>query len=66
MTYKRNLNREVVIALFHQVPNLSLKLIYVMNNLARDGGEGVRYAMVAINNLIKMAEVIAIDNRQPI
>ena len=64
MTYKWNLNREVVIALFHQVPNLSLKLI--MDALARDGGEGVRYAMVAIGNFTKIAKVIPIENRQPI
>ena len=37
-----------------------------MNILARDGGEGVRYAMVAIDNFTKIAEVIPIENRQPI
>ena len=40
--------------------------IDIMNTLARDGGEGVRYAMVAIGNFIKIAEVIPIENRQPI
>ena len=34
--------------------------------LARDGGEGVRYAMVAIDNFTKIAKVIPIENRQPI
>ena len=35
-------------------------------SLARDGGESVRYAMVAIDNFTKVAEVIPIENRQPI
>ena len=34
--------------------------------LARDGGESVRYAMVAIDNFTKIAEAIPIENRQPI
>ena len=38
----------------------------IMDVLARDGGESVRYAMVAIGNFIKIAEVIPIENRQPI
>ena len=40
--------------------------IDIMDTLARDGGESVRYAMVAIGNFIKVAEVIPIGNRQPI
>ena len=40
--------------------------IDIMDILARDGGEGVRYALVAINNFITTAEVIPIENRQPI
>ena len=40
--------------------------IDIMNILARDGGEGVRYGMVAIDNFTKIAEVIPIENRQPI
>ena len=64
MKYKWNPNREVVIALFHQVPSLSLKLI--MDTLVRDGGEGARYGMVAIGVFTKIAEVIPIENRQPI
>ena len=34
--------------------------------MARDGGASVRYAMVAIDHLTKIAEVIPIENRQPI
>ena len=37
-----------------------------MDTLARDGGEGVRYAMVATGNFTEIAEVIPIENRQPI
>ena len=39
--------------------------IDIMDILARDGGESVRYAMVAIANFTKIAEVIPIetDNR---
>ena len=37
-----------------------------MDTLARDGGEGVRYATVAIGSFTKIAEVIPIGNRQPI
>ena len=40
--------------------------IDIMDILARDGGEGVIYAMVAIGNFIKIAEVISIEHRQPI
>ena len=40
--------------------------IDIMDMLTRDGGEGVRYAMVAIDNFTKIAEVIPIENRQPI
>ena len=40
--------------------------IDIMNILARCGGESVGYAMVAINNFIKLAEVIPIENKQPI
>ena len=39
--------------------------IDIMDMLARDGGEGVRYAMVAIDNFTKIAEVTPIENRQP-
>ena len=39
--------------------------IDIMDILARDGGESVRYGMVAIGNFIKIAEVIPIENRQP-
>ena len=53
MTYKWNLNLEVGIPLFHQVPNLSFE-IDIMDVLARDGGEGVRYAMVAIGISLKL------------
>ena len=40
--------------------------IDTMDILARDGGERVRYAMVAIDKFTKIAEVIPIENRQPI
>ena len=40
--------------------------IYIMDILARGGGESVRYAMVAIDNFTKVAEVIPIENRQPV
>ena len=40
--------------------------IDIMDTLARDGGESVRYAMVAIDNFTKIAEVIPIESRQPI
>ena len=40
--------------------------IDIMNILARCGGESVGYAMVAISNFIKLAEVIPIENKQPI
>ena len=40
--------------------------IDLMDILARDGGKGVKYAMVAIDGFTKIAEVIPIENRQPI
>ena len=40
--------------------------IDIMDMLTRDGGEGVRYAMVAIDNFTKIAEAIPIGNGQPI
>ena len=40
--------------------------IDIMDSLARDGGEGVRYARAAIDNFTRIAEVIPIENRQPI
>ena len=40
--------------------------IDIMDILARDGGESVRYATVAIDNFTKIAEVTPIENRQPI
>ena len=40
-----------------------MEMMYI---LARDGGEGVRYAMAAIDNVTKIAEVTPIENRQPI
>ena len=40
--------------------------IDIMYILARDGGEGVRYGMVAIGSFTKIAEVIPIENRQSI
>ena len=40
--------------------------IVIMDILARDGGEGVRYVMVALGSFTKIAEVIPIENRQPI
>ena len=40
--------------------------IGITDILARDGGEGVRYGMAAIDNFTKIAEVIPIENRQPI
>ena len=39
--------------------------IDIMDILARDGGEGIRYGLVAIDNFTKVAEVIPIKNRQP-
>ena len=48
-------------------PGVKFELgIDIMDTLVRDGGESVRYGMVAIGNFIKMAEVIPIENRQPI
>ena len=38
--------------------------IDIMDILARDGVR-IRYGMVAIDNFIKVAEVIPINNRQP-
>ena len=40
--------------------------IDIKDTLARDGGESVRYGMVAIDIFTKIAEVIPIENRQPI
>ena len=40
--------------------------IGIMGILARNGGESVRYALVAIDNFTKIAEVQPIENRQPI
>ena len=40
--------------------------IDTMDILARDGGENVRYAMVAIDNFTKIAEAIPKEHRQPI
>ena len=37
-----------------------------MGTLARDGGEGVKIGMVATDDFTKIAEVIPIENRQPI
>ena len=39
--------------------------IDIMVILARYGGEGIRYGLVAIGNFAKVAEVIPINNRQP-
>ena len=39
--------------------------IYKMCTLARDGGEGIRYGLVAIDIFTKVAEAIPIKNRQP-
>ena len=39
--------------------------IDIMDMLARDGGEGIRYGLVAIDNFIKVGEVFPIKNRQP-
>ena len=39
--------------------------IDMMDILARDGGEGIRYGLVAIDHVTKVAEVIPIKNRQP-
>ena len=33
--------------------------------LARDGGDGIRYGLCAIDNFTKMVSVIPINNRQP-
>ena len=39
--------------------------IDIVDILARDSGEGVRYGLVAIDNSIKVADIIPIKNRQP-
>ena len=39
--------------------------IDIMDTLARDGGEGIRYGLVAIDKFTKIAEVIPIKKRQP-
>ena len=40
--------------------------IDIMDTLARDGGESLRYGMVAVGRFATIAEVIPIENRQPI
>ena len=39
--------------------------INIVDMLARDGGDAIRYGMAAIDNFTKVAEVIPIKNRQP-
>ena len=39
--------------------------IYIMDVLARDGGDGIRYGLCAIDNFTKMVSVIPIKNRSP-
>ena len=36
-----------------------------MDVLARDGGDGIRYGLCAIDNFTKMVSVIPINNRKP-
>ena len=36
-----------------------------MDVLARDGGDGIRYGMCAVDNFTKMVSVIPINNRKP-
>ena len=36
-----------------------------MDVLARDGGDGIRYGLCAIDNFTKMVSVIPIGNRSP-
>ena len=36
-----------------------------MDVLARDGGDGIRYGLCAIDNFTKMVSVILIKNRSP-
>ena len=37
----------------------------IMGVLARDGGDGIRYGLCAIDNFTKMVSVIPINNRKP-
>ena len=37
----------------------------VMDILARDGGDGIRYGLCAIDNFTKVLKVIPIKNKQP-
>ena len=39
--------------------------IDIIDVLARDGGDGIRYGLCAIDNFTKMVSVIPINNRQP-
>ena len=39
--------------------------IDIMDVLARDGGDGIRYGLCAIDNFTKMVSVIPIKNRSP-
>ena len=39
--------------------------INIMDVLARDGGDGIRYGLCAIDNFTKMVSVIPIKNRSP-
>ena len=36
-----------------------------MDVLARDGGDGIRYRLCAIDNFTKMVSVIPFNNRKP-
>ena len=37
----------------------------IVDVLARDGGDGIRYGLCAIDNFTKMVSVIPINNRKP-
>ena len=39
--------------------------IEIVDVLARDGGDGIRYGLCAIDNFTKMVSVIPITNRSP-
>ena len=39
--------------------------IDIVDVLARDGGDGIRYGLCAIDNFTKMVSVIPIKNRSP-
>ena len=39
--------------------------IDIMDVLARDGGDGIRYGLCAIDNFTRMVSVIPIKNRSP-